>query len=57
MSNTMYRISELADKVGMSRTALLYYEKLGLIQGKRQSNGYRLYNNFDVQHIKLIQLL
>ena len=29
----MYRISELAEKVGLSRSTLLYYEKLGLLQG------------------------
>ena len=40
----MYRISELALLVGLSRTALLYYEKLNLINGKRQENGYRVYS-------------
>lgn len=53
----MYRISELATKVSMSRTALLYYEKLGLIEGRRADNGYRIYSETDVQRIKLIQQL
>jgi len=53
----MYRISELADLVGLSRTALLYYEKLELICAKRLSNGYRVYNDRDVQRIRLIQQL
>ncbi|WP_328824572.1 MerR family transcriptional regulator [Thalassotalea algicola] len=53
----MYRISELASKVGLSRTALLYYEKLNLIQGQRLENGYRVYSDFDLQRIKLIQQL
>ncbi|WP_434355074.1 methyltransferase domain-containing protein [Parasalinivibrio latis] len=53
----MYRISELADRVGLSRTALLYYEKLGLIEGQRQGNGYRAYSERDVQRVKLIQQL
>ncbi|MGY3572012.1 MerR family transcriptional regulator [Vibrio paucivorans] len=53
----MYRISELAAKVGLSRTALLYYEKQGLISGKRLDNGYRVYNDDDVQHVYLIQQL
>ncbi|CAG20193.1 MerR family transcriptional regulator [Photobacterium profundum] len=53
----MYRISELAERVGVSRTTLLYYEKLGLIKGKRLSNGYRSYSELDVQRLLLIQQL
>lgn len=53
----MYRISELAEQVGLSRATLLYYEKLGLIEGKRQSNGYRRYSEQDAQRLRLIQQL
>jgi len=53
----MYRISELAEQVGLSRTALLYYEKLGLINGKRLCNGYRIYSEYDVQRLRLMQEL
>lgn len=53
----MYKISELAVVVGLSRTALLYYEKQGLIKGQRQSNGYRVYSDNDLQRIYLIQKL
>ncbi|WP_181902215.1 MerR family transcriptional regulator [Thalassotalea euphylliae] len=53
----MYRISELANLVGLSRTALLYYEKLGLIKGQRQANGYRLYSALDLEQVKFIQRL
>lgn len=53
----MYRISKLAQKVGLSRSTLLYYEKLGLISAKRQSNGYRCYSDKDVQRVKLLQQL
>ncbi|UPQ90273.1 MerR family transcriptional regulator [Vibrio sinaloensis] len=53
----MYLISQLATKVGLSRTALLYYEKLGLIKGKRLSNGYRQYSERDMQRLLLIQQL
>ncbi|GEA49623.1 methyltransferase [Vibrio inusitatus NBRC 102082] len=53
----MYRISELAQKVGLSRTALLYYEKLELISGVRLNNGYRVYSDKDVQRVLLIQTL
>ncbi|WGV98690.1 MerR family transcriptional regulator [Vibrio sp. YMD68] len=53
----MYLISELATKAGLSRTTLLYYEKLGLINGHRLENGYRYYNESDMQQLFLIQQL
>lgn len=53
----MYRISELAELVGLSRTALLYYEKQQLIKGHRLNNGYRVYSDKDLQRIRLIQQL
>lgn len=53
----MYFISELADRVGLSRTTLLYYEKLGLLKGKRQANGYRAYSDLDRQRLELLQKL
>ncbi|MGF1703231.1 MerR family transcriptional regulator [Photobacterium makurazakiensis] len=53
----MYRISELANRVGLSRSTLLYYEKLGLIKGTRLANGYRTYSDKDVQRLRLLQQL
>ncbi|WEM44781.1 MerR family transcriptional regulator (plasmid) [Photobacterium sp. DA100] len=53
----MYRISELAEQVGLSRSTLLYYEKLGLIAGKRLDNGYRSYSERDLQRLRLLQQL
>ena len=53
----MYRISELAQLAGLSRTALLYYEKQGLLRAQRQSNGYRLYSEQDRQRLYLLQQL
>lgn len=53
----MYRISELAQRAGLSRSTLLYYEKLGLICGRRQANGYRIYSDRDLQRLKLLQQL
>lgn len=53
----MYTISELAVRVGLSRTALLYYEKQKLISGRRLENGYRVYSDKDLQRVRLIQQL
>lgn len=53
----MYKISQLGQQLGLSRTTLLYYEKLGLIKGKRLDNGYRVYSDKDLQRLRLIQKL
>ncbi|MGL4734261.1 MAG: MerR family transcriptional regulator [Enterovibrio sp.] len=53
----MYRISELAEKVGLSRSTLLYYEKQGLLHSSRQANNYRLYCDKDVQRLRFLQQL
>jgi DNA-binding transcriptional MerR regulator len=53
----MYRISELAQRVGVSRATLLYYEKIGLLEGQRQANGYRVYSEADRQRLELMQQL
>ena len=53
----MFRISELGKQVGLSRSTLLYYEKLGIIAGDRQVNGYRQYSQSDVQRLTLLQEL
>lgn len=50
----MFRISEVAAIVGLSRTALLYYEKLGIIKSTRLPNGYRSYSEKDVQRLQLV---
>lgn len=53
----MYLISELAAKLGVSRTTLLYYERLGLVTGQRLDNRYRYYSEGDLQRLILIQQL
>ncbi|SNB54415.1 DNA-binding transcriptional regulator, MerR family [Marinobacter sp. es.042] len=53
----MYRISELAAQLSLTRSTLLYYEKKGLISSKRQSNGYRFYGEKDLQRLRLLQQL
>lgn len=50
----MFNISALAKSVGLSRSTLLYYEKLGLLNGQRQQNGYRVYSDADRQRLLLL---
>jgi len=41
----MYTIGEMAKKFGLSRSTLLYYDRLGLVRpAARAANGYRLYD-------------
>ncbi|GGI84112.1 MerR family transcriptional regulator [Shewanella gelidii] len=53
----MYKISELARAAGLSRTTILYYEKINLIRGQRLENRYRVYSDDDLQRLRLIQQL
>lgn len=53
----MISISKLGEIVELSRSTLLYYEKIGLIHGERFQNGYRNYSEGDVQRVKFIKIL
>lgn len=51
----MYTIRELCKKAGLSRTALLYYETIGLLiaESRRESN-YRLYSDESANRLERI---
>lgn len=51
------KISELARRCGLARSTLLYYEKLGVISGSRAANGYRHYDEGDLQRLQMVQAL
>ena len=51
------KISELARRCGLARSTLLYYEKLGVIAGTRGANGYRHYDDEDLQRLQMVQAL
>ena len=51
------KISELARRCGLARSTLLYYEKLGIIEGSRAANGYRHYDEGDLQRLQMVQAL
>ena len=53
----MFSISQLADEVGLSRSTLLYYEKIGLLKAQRQANGYRVYSDAEKQRLRFVQQL
>lgn len=49
------KIGELATQVGISRDAIRFYEKMGLIHSKRLSNGYRFYDHVAKEQIIFIK--
>jgi DNA-binding transcriptional MerR regulator len=51
----MYRITELAKLFGLSRSTLLYYDRIGLLAPSARSEaGYRLYSPADRQKLEII---
>ena len=52
-----YTISQLAKAFGLSRSTLLYYEKVGvLVASQRSQANYRYYSEGDFQRLKRITL-
>jgi len=52
----MFRISEIAQRTGLSAHTLRFYEKHGLINATERSEaGYRLYNEADVRKAEFIR--
>lgn len=53
----METVSALSTKSGLSRSALLYYDRLGLLKPlKRSRSGYRLYSSADAARLEQICL-
>lgn len=51
----MLNVSALAKRCGLSRSTLLYYESIGLLEPARAaSNGYRRYSERDLRRIEQI---
>ena len=48
------RIGELADRTGVSRRLLRYYEEQGLLVPSRADNGYREYGESHVDVVRQI---
>ncbi len=51
----MYKIGDLARKFSLSRSAILYYDKLGLLKPtERKYNNYRFYGQQEVEKLEKI---
>lgn len=51
------RIGEFAVRAGVSPRALRYYEQQGLLPARRESNGYRAYDEADLRLVAEIRTL
>ncbi|QGN32688.1 MerR family transcriptional regulator [Microlunatus sp. Gsoil 973] len=51
------RIGELADRTGVSVRSVRYYEQQGLLATRRTSNGYREFDEDDLQVVDQIRRL
>jgi DNA-binding transcriptional MerR regulator len=49
------RIGELAEKTGVPRRMLRYYEEQGLISPRRLDNGYRVYDDYLIDRVQKIR--
>ena len=50
------RINDVVQKVDLSKRAVKYYEERGLLQIKKDENGYRNYTENDVKILKEISV-
>lgn len=49
------RISHVASQSGIPATTLRYYETIGLIQSRREPNGYRFYDESVLERLAFIE--
>ena len=53
-----YSISRIARACGLSRSTLLYYDRVGLLRSSaRTGSGYRVYNEKDLSRLARIRQL
>lgn len=50
-----YKINEISKLYGIGADSLRYYERLGILNPKRDTNGYRLYNLKDMYKLNIIR--
>lgn len=48
---------ELEKELGISKHTIFYYEKEGIVTPQRDANGYRSYNQDDLQKLIMIKFL
>lgn len=49
-----YRVSELAERVGLPASTLRFYDQAGLVPARRSESGYRLFDDQAVARVEVI---
>lgn len=58
MNNLSYQISVFAEKCGVNKETIRYYEKKSLLREPSRTNaGYRIYSDDDIKRVKFIKRL
>ncbi|AXF85657.1 HTH-type transcriptional regulator AdhR [Ephemeroptericola cinctiostellae] len=52
--NTFYRITDIAQRTGLSAHTLRYYERIGLMDVVARKNGHRVYSDDDVRWLEFV---
>ena len=50
-----YKINEIAKLYGIGVDSLRYYERLGILKPRRDTNGYRLYSLKEMYKLNMIR--
>ncbi|MCW7753450.1 MerR family transcriptional regulator [Desulfobotulus sp. H1] len=54
----MYHVSDITRRLGIARSTLLYYQRIGLVSPARdEQNGYRIYSESDLERLVTIRCL
>ncbi|TYT74379.1 MerR family transcriptional regulator [Desulfobotulus mexicanus] len=54
----MYHVSDITRRLGIARSTLLYYQRIGLVSPARDDqNGYRIYSESDLERLVTIRCL
>lgn len=52
----MYQIGEVSEKADVSTQAIRYYERIGVLpEARRSRNGYRIYDDNDVDRLRFVR--
>ncbi len=52
-----YKIGEISRLYGVSTDSLRYYEEIGILNPRRDDNGYRMYSIWDIQTLNVLREL
>ena len=52
-----YRIGEISALYNIGTDSLRYYEELGILKPRRDSNGYRMYSINDIRTLNILREL